>query len=89
MHPYSKGAQVLYDNHLHALFARYSGVVDGLLARLTTGAASAGAVAGRMAGAALSEANKAAAASATGAAPLPPAAGFNPAQMFGSHNRSE
>ena len=83
MHPYSKGAQYLYENHLHALFAKYSGPVDSLLARLSSGASSAGVVAGRVAGAVISEANKAAA-----AAP-PAAAAFEPAQMFGSHNRSE
>jgi hypothetical protein len=90
MHPYTKGAQYLYDNHLHAVFAKYSGVVDGLLARLTTGASTAGVVAGRVAGVVLSEANRAAAASAAASAPAAkPAATFDPAQMFGSHNRSE
>lgn len=85
MHPSTRGAQTIYDSYLHAAFTRYSQMIDSLLARLSTGAATASVVAGRMAGAAINEANKAAVANAL---PLATPA-FDPHAMFGAHNRSE
>ena len=89
MHPSTKGAQYLYDSHLHALFARYSGAIDYGLARLSTGAGTAGAVAGRVANVVLSEASRAAAAgggsspgSAEAAQVTPPV--LHPDNIFGS-----
>jgi hypothetical protein len=81
MHPYTQGAAYLYNTYLHAAFKRYSQLIDSVLARLSTGAASAGAVATRIAAAAANETERP-------AAPAAPA--FDPSRIFGQHNgRSE
>ena len=75
MHPYSQGAQVIYNRYLQAAFTKYSQFIDANLSYLGTGANAAGAVAGRVANVVIQEASR----------PAPPAAAapLDPPNMFG------